>query len=282
MERNANYPRMKFLVRTMKFGFSTNYFSIESLTSEFLMELKDINFGCIELFYPCLSDLPLKNELKKLSDWIRSYDYKISFHLPFMEKNSKKYWFELGKFSRIHYTVLKRGIELASLIEPEIIVIHDEPVLERTEEFNNLFLMLGKLAKFAAEFGLYISVETCWMDPLILRNGITKISQSENISLCMDFGHMNIYAYKVKKNLIGILEELKYNMAHIHVHDNHGETDEHLPLGRGIIDWKRIFQRLRANLNYKGFIIFETNPFSSINFLEQRNLIKNRNNTFTS
>ena len=34
-------------------------------------------------------------------------------------------------------------------------------------------------------------------------------------------------------------------MAESHIHDNHGQTDEHLPPGEGQIDFNRLFGLLR-------------------------------------
>jgi sugar phosphate isomerase/epimerase len=36
-------------------------------------------------------------------------------------------------------------------------------------------------------------------------------------------------------------------VKNIHVSDNHGEKEEHLPPGEGIIDFRSAFQALRAN-----------------------------------
>lgn len=43
-------------------------------------------------------------------------------------------------------------------------------------------------------------------------------------------------------------------MIHLHVHDNHGERDEHLPVGNGTVPWKKVVQALR---DYEGRIVTE-------------------------
>jgi sugar phosphate isomerase/epimerase len=45
-------------------------------------------------------------------------------------------------------------------------------------------------------------------------------------------------------------------LAHIHIHDNHGEEDEHLPLGSGKIDFKKVVKWLKL-INYSQTITFE-------------------------
>jgi sugar phosphate isomerase/epimerase len=45
-------------------------------------------------------------------------------------------------------------------------------------------------------------------------------------------------------------------LAHVHVHDNHGKWDEHLCLGRGKIDFRKIV-RLLKEINYDRTVTFE-------------------------
>ena len=56
------------------------------------------------------------------------------------------------------------------------------------------------------------------------------------------------------------LKRFSPRLIHIHIHDNHGELDEHLPLGSGIIDFKKVVRWLRA-IGYNRTITFEV--FSS-------------------
>jgi len=45
-------------------------------------------------------------------------------------------------------------------------------------------------------------------------------------------------------------------LVHIHIHDNHGELDEHLPLGAGSIDFKKVVRWLKE-IEYSRTITFE-------------------------
>jgi sugar phosphate isomerase/epimerase len=48
---------------------------------------------------------------------------------------------------------------------------------------------------------------------------------------------------------------LKDMMIHIHAHDNHGERDEHLPVGNGTVPWKKVLAALNG---YSGRIVTES------------------------
>ena len=71
----------------------------------------------------------------------------------------------------------------------------------------------------------------------------------EGIGLTFDFGHANTVG-KVPE----FLAKVGY-ADHIHIHDNHGVLDEHLPLGAGTIDWKTVGKTIAAR--YSGVVVIE-------------------------
>ncbi len=71
----------------------------------------------------------------------------------------------------------------------------------------------------------------------------------EGIGLTIDFGHAHT---------IGKVDAfLKYlnQASHIHIHDNHGKSDEHLPIGSGTINWKKLSAELCSQ--YSGVMVVE-------------------------
>lgn len=71
----------------------------------------------------------------------------------------------------------------------------------------------------------------------------------EGIGMTFDFGHANTMG-KVDEFL-----PLVARADHIHIHDNHGERDEHLALGDGTIDWKKVGEAIRRD--YRGIVVVE-------------------------
>ncbi|MDD2912760.1 MAG: TIM barrel protein, partial [Candidatus Bipolaricaulis anaerobius] len=45
-------------------------------------------------------------------------------------------------------------------------------------------------------------------------------------------------------------------LVHVHLHDNRGERDEHLPLGRGSLPWRAAWAAL-SSAGYRGPIVLE-------------------------
>jgi len=72
--------------------------------------------------------------------------------------------------------------------------------------------------------------------------GMTE--EIEGIGMTFDFGHANT---------VGKVNDfLKYvdKASHIHIHDNHGESDEHLALKAGTINWENVGKTITSR--YKG------------------------------
>jgi sugar phosphate isomerase/epimerase len=57
---------------------------------------------------------------------------------------------------------------------------------------------------------------------------------------------------------MGLVEDFLphlHRAHHIHIHDNHGQSDEHLPLGAGTINWEKVGREIAAR--YSGTIVIE-------------------------
>ena len=75
-----------------------------------------------------------------------------------------------------------------------------------------------------------------------------------DLIVLLDVGHAFIEGgMKRIKNYIDTFEN---KIFHIHLHDNHGLEDEHLPFGAGNIDFKKVVQWLKE-INYDKTITFE-------------------------
>jgi len=71
----------------------------------------------------------------------------------------------------------------------------------------------------------------------------------EGIGMTFDFGHANTLG-KVNSYLPYVKKA-----SHIHIHDKHGKSDEHLALGDGNINWTEVGKTVADN--YSGVVIIE-------------------------
>lgn len=71
----------------------------------------------------------------------------------------------------------------------------------------------------------------------------------EGIGMTFDFGHANT---------VGKVDEFLRHVdkaSHIHIHDNHGVSDEHLMLGAGTIDWVKTGKNIASRYRGKRIVI---------------------------
>ena len=71
----------------------------------------------------------------------------------------------------------------------------------------------------------------------------------EGIGITIDFGHANTVGQ------VGDFLKILGSASHIHLHDNHGSSDEHLALGEGTIDWKTVGPAVKNE--YSGVTVVE-------------------------
>ena len=86
----------------------------------------------------------------------------------------------------------------------------------------------------------------CFLEDLM---SVKEKLKSEKIKFCLDTGH-----YNIGKKQDDILAEMVPGIEELHIHDNDGQEDEHLPPGAGAIDWRELFVILGGS---RGISVFE-------------------------
>jgi sugar phosphate isomerase/epimerase len=91
---------------------------------------------------------------------------------------------------------------------------------------------------------------------------VPVIEQFPNLKLTLDTGHANI-GDKGGDRIVRFLKVFSHRLGHVHMSDNHGKRDDHLPVGKGNVPFGRIVQTLKA-IGYDDTITLEV-------FSEDRN-----------
>lgn len=114
------------------------------------------------------------------------------------------------------------------------------------------------LAKLLEQFSdIEIYMENMFdTEPDILEGISKKLEGYKNYGVCLDWAHVNVYAH----NKGEWIDSLKTYVKHIHINDNDFNSDLHLPVGDGKINWEQFFVYY---LNYfyenRSSILIETN-----------------------
>ena len=200
---------------------------------------------------------------------------KITFHAPFMDLRPGALD---DKIRQTSLDRIKQVFDLAPYFHPLKIVCHAS-FDERYYVFgDDLWLEASlktwkELIALARDVKTTIALENVYeKDPNILRRLFDALS-SDEICFCFDTGHFNAFAYESLNVWLDVLG--KY-LGHLHLHDNHGKRDEHLPVGEGTFPFEELFDTLKK-IKAKPSITLEahnqSNLWQSVNNVKNMNLL---------
>ena len=110
----------------------------------------------------------------------------------------------------------------------------------------------GELAEIAAAHGLQIVVEHLPDAGTSIEDIANVLYADERLGFHLDVGHANVGGDRLEP----LLAALGDRIAHVHMSDNRGRYDDHMPLGAGWIDYPRAVRLLKAT-GYDGTITLE-------------------------
>lgn len=153
------------------------------------------------------------------------------------------------------------AIHLAGDLGSRLLTIHylGGPALFTSEAILDLYIQLLKeLCARAVEAGLTIAIENSPRNQdevLIFREIFQRVPE---VRLLLDIGHAHINTKENSATDFLRDEILGRRLSHVHVSDNDGRSDLHLPLGsvRNGVDWQEIIGLLKGH-GYNGTVTLE-------------------------
>lgn len=236
-------------------SFSSN--SVLSDPFEWVYDIEDIGYTGWEIVQEgeqCITE----ENLPKIRELLETTDLCLTMHLPFSDMNLA------GLNSGIHKEVLqqmKHYISLASdlvetvVVHPGYLSPYGSKIPEKAWQTN--VRSIQELCDTADEDGILIAVENMPNYPMIFGREPDEMLKMildidrDNIGMTLDVGHANTSAMVTE-----FLDKCIGKIVHVHIHDNMGKNDEHLPIGDGTVDWKTVKEGLK---NYRGRIVTELN-----------------------
>lgn len=182
----------------------------------------------------------------ELRNFMESLDYgpSLSIHAPFMDlcPGAVDSRVREATMYRFHQT-----FDVAAILRPRAVVFHSG--YEKWKYGLNMDLWLekslltwGPLDKLAAGIGTRIAIENIFEEEPSNLESLVKAMGSENFGICFDTGHFNLFS---KSPLEAWLAALGPHIVELHLHDNDGTSDQHLPMGEGGFDFRQFFSLLK-------------------------------------
>lgn len=168
----------------------------------------------------------------------------VTLHAPFVDLRPGALD---PRIRRVTVERLQQVFDLAPLFHPRSIVCHpsfdiryyvtaERLWLEHSVETWRTFILQ------AEQIGTLIALENVYeRDPRELKL-LLEALPTERFCCCFDTGHFNAFA---ESPLDLWMDALGERIGQLHLHDNHGRTDEHLPVGAGRFPFPEFFRMLR-------------------------------------
>ncbi len=221
--------------------------------SEALKRIEELGFEGVEIYFEGKHSLPAITIIDALS----THDFKLFMHAPFSDLNIASFNETVLEESM---SQIKYSLEIAKDIGVRLATIHfgrysplglSYPEKARKRNLESIKIISG----FAESLGLDVSFENApsgfgaMCGSLeILKNLVTEAE----IKITLDIGHANTWENHITEFITG----LNSTIGHIHIHDNTGDSDMHLSVGEGQIDYQKAFKALRK-INYKSALCLE-------------------------
>lgn len=196
----------------------------------------------------------LRSIEKEFLEIVPSYDLEFSAHAPMSDIN-------IGSLNpRMREASLRElisGLGACRRLGMDVYTVHPAfltplGMVSREKVKEVAKDSLRRLDRISEETGVKVALEN--MPRMFSTTGttpqeLTDMIEGTGLGICLDIGHAHTMG------LLPDFIELKERVINIHIHDNKGEFDEHLPIGDGTIDFPMVLNGLRG---YGGRYVIES------------------------
>jgi sugar phosphate isomerase/epimerase len=225
---------------------STYLFVNRKLTAALVGEAARAQVSAIELF--CSRghfDYRSADDARELASWLAGHNLTLhSIHSPttrdFHPTRESGAPLSISDPERLRrqdaVDEIKRALDMVEHVPFRFCVQHVARSRDIPDErrWDAAFSSLEHLSLFARQRGVTMALENTpgeMATPANLKNFLER-TRLTSVKLCFDTGHAHI-----EGGVAASLEMIRDLVVTTHVHDNHGERDEHLLPYEGTIDW---------------------------------------------
>ncbi|MGA2797592.1 MAG: sugar phosphate isomerase/epimerase [Thermoguttaceae bacterium] len=185
------------------------------------------------------SDLSLQIErVKRLTFGIAP----ICSHGPFLDLIANSMDPEIVEVSRKRH---RTALEATHAIGASKYIAHTNfnPMIRNKSYREGFCLKMREFwlpfADWAGERKITVCLENLWEPEATIQKEIVFTCKHPNIKASFDNGHALVFSKQPASDWVRILGS---DLAHCHLHDNHGEYDEHAAIGTGTENWNSLIK----------------------------------------
>ena len=183
-------------------------------------------------------------DFRGVAERLRKHGLTTTFHFPFMDLSPGSPETAIRELTLLRF---RQVLPLIPFFRPEVAVCHTGYDTRRYGFMREEWLQ--RSIEVWADLAKTLAVEGC---PLVLENvyeenpqemsGLLEPLRPFGVGFCLDTGHQAAFS---KATLTEWVRGMAPYIRRLHLHDNSGLQDDHLALGKGTIDFKKLFRELK-------------------------------------
>jgi sugar phosphate isomerase/epimerase len=236
-------------------SITTDFYTGQGCPEPYLKQIADAGFTHIHWCHQWDTDFLYSDcEITQIKKWLKEYNLKIcDLH---GSDGTEKRWFSEKEYERLAgVELVKNRINMVAQLGSNVVIMHTG------QKYNDsLRRSLDELESYAKTHGVRIACENSTSVYFEVIEKVFTDYSPEYIGHCYDSGHGNL-------NGIGLVElnKWKERLISVHLHDNDGNDDSHLPPFYGNIDWNKLTDIISKSSYNKMISLEVSQPNSKIN-----------------
>lgn len=210
-----------------------------------------------------------KQDFLDRAKFLKSEGLRCTLHAPFhdmMPGALDKYILQASRDK------LRRCFDLIEIFRPDSVVCHLGYLdcvhsYDLKQWLNNSLETWRELVLSAEKYHTPVMFENTYEPDPRIHKILLEALDSPSARFCLDVGHVLAFAKVPWYKWLASLEQW---LGQLHLHDNRGFRDEHLPVGNGHFEFKELFSYLKTR-NMKPIITLE--PKSENDLLDTLNAL---------
>lgn len=254
-------------------SLTSDYVTDHGNPEPYLSMMAEAGFTHVHWCHHWRSDfLYADSEIEQIGRWLDAYNLRLTdVH---GSEGVEKFWYAPQEYARLAgVELVKNRIDLAARLGGDAVVMHVYPPTLHPDfaAFNDLLFdqirrSLDEIEAYARARTVRIALENLIDFPAVEAAVVDTTHAADNADLigrllsaydstflgfCFDSGHAMLGQDRVER-----FAPFFRRLVALHLHDNDGIQDQHLPLYTGVVDWEQV-ARLIAASPYTKPITFE-------------------------
>ena len=212
-----------------------------------------------------------QTDFQRVATLLKKHHPTITIHGPFMDLSPGSSDPEVRNFTRRR---LQQTLDLVPLFNPLAVVCHGgydakRYGFDREEWIQRCIETWSWVSDLLQVLGSQLMLENVYEHHPRESRMLMENLDSKSVGFCLDTGHAAAFSRTALKTWIA---EMAPFIRQVHLHDNHGVTDDHVGLGKGSIDFQSLVDYLKSQKEAPPIITLEPHTekdlWDSLEFLD--------------